>query len=77
MRANAKMTKYLVCAEVSSYSASRARTPYAATVSRYSQMSWNVELPVSLPFRQRECCGKVIEKVAAGDGFGAEGQNVG
>ena len=32
-----------------------------------------IELPVSAPIRKGECRGQVIEKVAAGDFFGAEG----
>lgn len=39
-------------------------------------MSWNVELPASTPIRKGERCGEMIEKVAAGDGFGAQGGDV-
>ena len=36
-----------------------------------------VKLPAPMSFRQGERCIEVMEKVAAGDGFGAEGHNVG
>jgi len=35
-----------------------------------------IEFPVPASFGHRKCCGEVIEKVSAGDGFGAQGGEV-
>ena len=39
--------------------------------------SWGIAMPLPAPIGKGECRSQVIEKVAAGDGFGAEGDNVG
>jgi hypothetical protein len=35
--------------------------------------SWNVELPAFASIREGECLSQMIEKISAGDFFGAEG----